>query len=268
MGSAEDKAMRGGLANLNHNVNTTHSSAPIKSAVATIASSCDATFCEGWQRQDSVLYRDYGTSHSASICAFQLEGTLILTDGDQNWTLFNNNVKTRLAKLFWGGSKIVVFAHIDSNMSAQQTQDKLDAVQQELGIKWLAVILTADSVYRKPLPTCWEILQSHFNGGIVIDLAASRYCANAAGRVPPAVSHKDMNDADVKLARNIGVSFYTPEQMFEAKKAAPYNSDTFAFDPRRLGKSRMPELTRHSRKFGELFGSLHESAAARSFLCD
>ena len=91
--------MRGGLANLNHNVNTTHSSAPVKSAVATIASSCDATFCEGWQRQDSVLYRDYGTSHSASICAFQLEGTLILTDGDQNWTLFNNNVKTRLAKV-------------------------------------------------------------------------------------------------------------------------------------------------------------------------
>ena len=246
--------MRGGLVNLNPNVNATHSNAPIKSAVAPIASSCDATFCEGWQRQDSVLYRDYGTSHSASICAFQLEDTLILTGGDQNWTLFNKNVKTRLAKvplpprvaakglrngfthtcksvgfkdgthifvlvacqLFWGGSKIVVFAHIDSNASAQQTREKLDAVQQELGIKWLAVILTADTIYRKPLPTCWEMLQTHLNvslrvafvccllltlqGGIPIDLAASRYCANAAGRVPPAVSRKDVNDADVKLA--------------------------------------------------------------------
>lgn len=45
----------------------------------------------------------------------------------------------------------------------------------------LAFVLTKDDLYRKPRTHAWKLLESEYNGGVTIDLAASKYCGDAAG---------------------------------------------------------------------------------------
>lgn len=45
-----------------------------------------------------------------------------------------------------------------------------------------------------------------------INMKKSYYCGDAAGRKEK--GHKDHSDSDLKFARNVGLNFYLPEQIF------------------------------------------------------
>jgi len=97
------------------------------------------------------------------------------------------------------------------------------------------IMLSANDLYRKPLCTPWEMIETHFNDGVACDKSASFYCGDAAGRVPPVVKKKDFSASDLKFALNLGIPFQTPEELFQG---LPQKYDTkFAFDPRELGKA-------------------------------
>ena len=60
----------------------------------------------------------------------------------------------------------------------------------------------------------WEHLLADNFKGIKVDMKASFYCGDAAGRVANLTRKKDFTDSDIKFAANIGISFKTPEEFF------------------------------------------------------
>ncbi|KAG8682407.1 hypothetical protein FRC08_014983, partial [Ceratobasidium sp. 394] len=69
--------------------------------------------------------------------------------------------------------------------------------------------------FRKPMLGMWDALEDEFKKeNVTIDKSASCMVGDAAGRIRP----KDFSAADRKLAENIGVKFYTPEEYFKGQK--------------------------------------------------
>lgn len=57
----------------------------------------------------------------------------------------------------------------------------------------------------------WEYFTKHCNDGVKVDMKASVYVGDAAGRKPPQVKKKDFSDSDLKFAASVGLPFQTPE---------------------------------------------------------
>eukprot|EP00299_Pterocystis_sp_00344_P013712 c6750_g1_i2.p1 GENE.c6750_g1_i2~~c6750_g1_i2.p1 ORF type:complete len:248 (-),score=72.24 c6750_g1_i2:407-1150(-) len=66
------------------------------------------------------------------------------------------------------------------------------------------------------------------NGGVSVDMAASFYCGDAAGRLAgwKAGAKKDFSCGDRKFALNVKLNFYTPEELFLSEPAIT----TFSWD--------------------------------------
>jgi bifunctional polynucleotide phosphatase/kinase len=47
-----------------------------------------------------------------------------------------------------------------------------------------------------------------------IDMKESFYCGDAAGRPKTDTRPKDFSDSDIKFASNVGLKFFTPEELF------------------------------------------------------
>lgn len=91
------------------------------------------------------------------------------------------------------------------------------------------------------------------NGNVKVNKEVSLYCGDAAGRTQP---KKDFNDTDLKFALNVGLKFYTPEQLFlgEEAKAGSKKEESKAsiWDPKTLPRS------------GQLFIETKDNAVATS----
>ena len=72
------------------------------------------------------------------------------------------------------------------------------------GIPLIIYMSTADDKYRKPNIGMWEECRRFYT-----KLSSAFYCGDAAGR------KSDFSDSDLQFANNIGIKFYTPEEIFE-----------------------------------------------------
>ena len=75
--------------------------------------------------------------------------------------------------------------------------------------------------YRKPSVYFWKLFEQRIkvNEGLDIDIDQSFYCGDCAGRkMNPTRKRPDFRDSDYKFAKNIGLKFYTPEDMFRTGK--------------------------------------------------
>jgi bifunctional polynucleotide phosphatase/kinase len=89
--------------------------------------------------------------------------------------------------------------------------EKLDAVVAGLGVPVSVFVSCGYCPYRKPKPTMWRHWMAV--SGVPANVA-DMYVGDAAGR-PKVGSHsKDFAATDHTFARNAGVEFVTPEQMF------------------------------------------------------
>ena len=70
---------------------------------------------------------------------------------------------------------------------------------------FLAAIGSEDDPHRKPNPLMWDVFCEKFNGKIRID-------KTAAGRKASETRYADFSNDDKLFAKNIGLSFSTPEQ--------------------------------------------------------
>eukprot|EP00403_Amphidinium_massartii_P025160 CAMPEP_0178396230 /NCGR_PEP_ID=MMETSP0689_2-20121128/13624_1 /TAXON_ID=160604 /ORGANISM="Amphidinium massartii, Strain CS-259" /LENGTH=542 /DNA_ID=CAMNT_0020016903 /DNA_START=39 /DNA_END=1667 /DNA_ORIENTATION=+ len=198
-----------------------------------------------WQKSDSVYVRDYGSTSSKTVAGYDMDSTLIETKSGKtfpqskdDWKLWNEAVPGKLQELHKSGHKIVILTN-QGGVAKGQTkladiQAKIDELQAALDVPLLAMILTQDDLYRKPLPAAWKLMESEFNGGVKVTRGKSFYCGDAAGREPPVVKKKDFSANDLKFALNLGVDFYTPEEHFLGL-VQKYEKAHFAFDPRKLG---------------------------------
>eukprot|EP01022_Parablepharisma_sp_SALTPOND_P008886 TRINITY_DN1371_c0_g1_i1.p4 TRINITY_DN1371_c0_g1~~TRINITY_DN1371_c0_g1_i1.p4 ORF type:complete len:449 (+),score=64.45 TRINITY_DN1371_c0_g1_i1:17727-19073(+) len=206
------------------------------------------TSITGWTLDGSLLLRDYDSKPSDKIISFDLDGTLIETKSGAtfaknktDWKLWNSRIPTILKDYLEKGYRVVVFSNQaglgGGKVKMPDFQEKLDAIQKALGVPLLVVAATQKDEYRKPDKGMWRYFNEKLNGGIKVDLSASYYVGDAAGRPAAPGRKKDFSDSDLKFALNVGLKFQTPEEFFLEKPAVGVPKVppvALAFDPTRV----------------------------------
>ncbi|KAJ2553473.1 hypothetical protein EV175_002926 [Coemansia sp. RSA 1933] len=167
------------------------------------------------------------------FAAFDLDSTLVTVRGNwrypkgpSDWRFFHPSVPKVLHSLHEQGYKIVIISNQNGFRRSKKTPDvmaknakdfriKISNIAKVLEIPFTILVATAKDYMRKPSPGMWHIAELD-NGDVVVDKAASFYVGDAAGR--PAGFKEgapvDFSDSDAGFALNVGVPFYTPEEMF------------------------------------------------------
>ena len=171
------------------------------------------------------------------IAAFDLDSTLITTkskkvmpESKDDWTWFTNfnNMKRTLKSLVKKGFIIVVFSNqknLEKRISIEDFQSKINNINSELNLNISWMFALDDDLYRKPMLGMFkyytDIIKSYydvFDTASTINLSESFYCGDAAGRVYNSKS-KDHSYIDMYFAKNAGIRFITPEQLFMSDNA-------------------------------------------------
>jgi DNA 3'-phosphatase len=167
------------------------------------------------------------------MAAFDLDSTLIETNSGRlyakdhaDWKWLSNNIPTVIKKYHLEGYKIVIFSNqkgllMDGPGGRRLTsfQSKLSAIVSELDIPCLALFALLDDHHRKPDIGMFTFLKSMLlpqdENPIPpsLDFTESFFVGDAAGRIH-GLKETDHSDCDLLFAKNIGVSFFTPEQFF------------------------------------------------------
>ncbi|WAQ85810.1 hypothetical protein PtA15_6A439 [Puccinia triticina] len=162
-------------------------------------------------------------SPSTKIAAFDIDGTLIKVKSGKkfpanadDWKLWASNVPKKLQEAHADGFAIVLLSN--QNFKApkyrKDFESKLIQLARTLSVPLRVFAAREKDKFRKPLTGMWEEFVAHWNGGIKPNLENSFFVGDAAGRPATNSSPKDWNDTDRKLALNIGVPFFTPEEWF------------------------------------------------------
>lgn len=190
---------------------------------------------------DTCIYSIYSMSKSdahSKVASFDLDGTIITTKSGarfpknkDDWKFWNDSVPTILREYYDNGYRIVIFTNQlglskvnkeEKNVNIlerQKTQDfihKLRSIRKELGVGFDVFISTENDCYRKPMTCMWDYFISKYPGKV--SLKQSFYCGDAAGRPKdwmPGMK-KDFSNSDLNFAKNIGVRFEIPENIFNS----------------------------------------------------
>jgi len=173
--------------------------------------------------------------HRAKILGLDLDGTVVTTVSGgsfardaRDWKWFNGEVRARLRRAHEEeGYKVVIFtnqgavARSGEGLKAEQVKDRIDLVRAALGSDVPVAVLAAVGKevkgkgphrYRKPRAGMWEEFRKVMNGGVAVDMGASLYVGDAAGR------DGDFADTDKAFAAAAGLRFLTPEEFFLVKE--------------------------------------------------
>ena len=170
-----------------------------------------------WYRptEDLFIYIDKDVVNTGKVAAFDLDGTLIRPKKGEfpkdvnDVFLLPNRIET-LQKYHKDGYMIAIF----TNQKSRNDNEKLFKYTRivntlrlisDASITPLPLVLfmsTGDDEYRKPNTGMWKALQEMGK----IDQAF--YTGNSVGR------KYDHSDVDIMFAKNIGISFFTPEKIF------------------------------------------------------
>ncbi|XP_061383806.1 uncharacterized protein F21D5.5 [Danaus plexippus] len=183
-----------------------------------------------WEEIDKgevYMFTAKGVKSSSRIAAFDMDGTLIKTKSGKvhpvdvnDWQIAMPQVPQKLSDKFEEGYKIVILSNQSPIGSGRVRIDdfkkKIEGLVQKLNVPVQVYLATGKGIYRKPMTGMWKILSEKYNDDILIDMDNSFYCGDAAGRAANWAPgrKKDHSMADILLAENLGLKFYTPEQFF------------------------------------------------------
>lgn len=167
------------------------------------------------------------------LAGFDLGNTIIKTikSGETwQWEFLPNSLFI-LKQYQDSGYTIVIFSNQnyeghDLNLAMKRNYDVISALEAENINPWV-LIATERNIYRKPGIGMWEIFKYYYNEAItlinnnyyllyipytplsrLIDINLSFFTGDSAGR------KHDTSSNDKNFAANIGLKFYTPEEMF------------------------------------------------------
>ena len=175
-----------------------------------------------------VVYLD-GADCKASdkIAAFDIDYTIAkpksgkkFSVNKDDWEFLFDKVPRKLKSLYDDGYKLVFITNQGGvekgTTNLSELKYKFCRIVENIGVPIQIYILTGYNHLRKPNGAIWQLIVDKFNGGIKVDLGASLYCGDAAGRAKDWSPGKvrDFSCDDRKFGTNIGVSFYTPEELF------------------------------------------------------
>lgn len=169
-----------------------------------------------WTRPatDLFVFITDGLTTKGNIVGFDLDGTIVKPQRTKFPRSIEDNVlmsnRIDILKQFTNIDKsntLVIF----TNQKSHNNQKQLFNYQRvnhaitlllDHGIPLVCLMSTSDDEYRKPNIGMWEILTK------ILKIETAFYCGDAAGRA------NDFSDSDLKFAENIGIKFYTPEEIF------------------------------------------------------
>eukprot|EP01063_Lacrimia_lanifica_P012819 TRINITY_DN19526_c0_g1_i1.p1 TRINITY_DN19526_c0_g1~~TRINITY_DN19526_c0_g1_i1.p1 ORF type:complete len:604 (+),score=116.41 TRINITY_DN19526_c0_g1_i1:46-1857(+) len=188
-----------------------------------------------------------GVHGAAKIAAFDLDDTIITTKTGavfaktpSDWQVLHASIPGVLQRLRTKGYKIVLFTNQAGigagsgflHTKAAAFREKVLAVARELGFSMQVFVMTGHGRLRKPCIGAWELMENVYNDGVAVDRARSFYCGDAAGRGIHTLANrqKDFSCGDRKFAANLGVPFFTPEELFLRQPPADFHWGTM-FNP-------------------------------------
>ncbi|XP_043197807.1 bifunctional polynucleotide phosphatase/kinase-like [Amphibalanus amphitrite] len=205
------------------------------------------TLAEQWtslENDQLLMFVTKGVKPSSKIAAFDLDGTIITTKSGKtfakdrdDWQIIYPDVPRKLKELSKSGFKIVFLTNqlgiSKRKLLPEDLRRKLQNITGRLGVPVQCLISPGDRWYRKPRPGMWEYLIKTENGSRAVDMKESFYCGDAAGRregwAPK--KKKDFSCSDRLFAINVGLRFYTPEELFLGQPATN-KYQLPEFDPR------------------------------------
>ncbi|KAJ9089541.1 DNA kinase/phosphatase Pnk1, variant 2 [Entomophthora muscae] len=103
-----------------------------------------------------------------------------------------------------------------------QFKTKIQQISNQLKLPFVLMASLEKDRYRKPCMGMWEHLEKLC--GRCLDRSKSIFVGDAAGRPATSVpkKKKDFSDTDRKLALNIGLNFFTPEEFFLSQPPQEY----------------------------------------------
>ena len=172
---------------------------------------------------------DPACAPNAKVAAFDLDDTLqktrsgrpgyLVSDLD-DFVFWSDRVADVVRSVHKRGHAVVIFSNqggvkgaLDGKR-ADVVRRRVDALANTLDVPLHFFCGTQKGAekdpfgYRKPQTGAWRYFEKHCNGGTEVDLSASYYVGDAAGRP------RDHSDSDAAFARNVGVRFFTPEAYF------------------------------------------------------
>lgn len=164
-----------------------------------------------WLRPTSDLFVYLGEVESqGKIASFDLDDTLITTAKGGFPESADDIIlmPKRLAKLkeyLKQGYTIVIFTNQKSKTDPQKIfrYNRISNAIKLLNIPLILFMATGEDEYRKPQIGMWKALQT-----MIPEIKTAFFVGDAAGRP------NDFSDSDLQFAKNIGIDFYTPEQIF------------------------------------------------------
>ncbi|EUC62214.1 polynucleotide phosphatase/kinase [Rhizoctonia solani AG-3 Rhs1AP] len=165
---------------------------------------------------------------TSKVAMFDLDDTLItrksgkkFSDDPDDWKFWTTNVGDKLREAVSNGFSIIVV----SNQAGLPVKDREAKWKQKIpkiaqsalsDVPFRIFAAKQKDGFRKPMLGMWDALVDEFKKeNVVIDKAASYFVGDAAGRTAP----KDHSAVDRKLAHNMGIQFYTPDDFFKGNKA-------------------------------------------------
>jgi bifunctional polynucleotide phosphatase/kinase len=168
-----------------------------------------------------------GAVPSSNVLAFDLDSTLVETKSGgafaknaSDWQWWHPSVPDVIQAAAGKGFKIVLMSNqlgvSKGHTMVEDVQGRMQQVAVALGVANIQCFFATDNdFYRKPRPGMWAVFACLFNGAVPVDMAASKYIGDAAGR-PKSKAHpkKDFSAGDLLFAINLGLAFSTPEEFF------------------------------------------------------
>ncbi|KAL9894483.1 polynucleotide kinase 3'-phosphatase [Glossina fuscipes fuscipes] len=180
-----------------------------------------------------LVFTSKGVEASTKIAAYDVDGTIIKTKSglvfpksSDDWMLNYDDEPKKLKQFFNNGFKICFFTNqggiAKGKVNISEFKAKMQSIVRKLDVPVQIFVATGEGYYRKPLPGMWEYLQKEANEGVGIDKAQSFFVGDAAGRPEVAKGvhkrRKDHSLADRLFAKNVNMTFYTPEEHFLGSK--------------------------------------------------
>jgi bifunctional polynucleotide phosphatase/kinase len=172
---------------------------------------------------------------NVKIASFDIDYTIIKTKSGNtfpisysDWELMYDNTASILKQYNDQGYIIVFFTNQKklNDENIVQFIGKLESIRSILNIDFACYVSYFDNGYRKPMTGMFnKFLLDH--NIVSINIKDSFYCGDAAGRTYIGDKKKDHNITDYYFAKNIGLKFITPENVFNKIDNKYYIEDKY-----------------------------------------
>lgn len=190
-----------------------------------------------WSKVDGCLiFKHKNQRESKKIASFDFDSTLTVTKSGKafpteplDWNMWHDSVIPSMNTLYDEGYMLVVFTNQNGIEKKKITEDfirtRFESFLEHINLPVDIYISTSQDHHRKPNTGMWKKLLLNLSSSEV-DLQESFYCGDAAGRPKGWKSgkNKDFSCTDLLFARNVGLKFQTPEELF--LKEPPYTNIT------------------------------------------